>query len=151
MRSHLFLALSLAAAAATTALVNARPQANPPPSYTPPANISLSPPPPPPPLSNAEFGLVMQIPGPNVTYAALVATYDPTYQQLVLVAQRLSAYTGTPAYISNPEPQGSQPFDWVSLNLDVNGTSYGLSAAYIIYAAGSRGRLPRSFLGSPRL
>lgn len=116
MRSHLFLA-----GAFTTAAAVALPPVYPPPSYN---NTS--------PLSNAEFGLTMRIPGTNRTFAALVATKNGTQEELVLVARRLSVYTGTPAYVTNEQPKDSRGFDGVALNMDVNGTSYALSAADIV-------------------
>ncbi|KAI5369636.1 hypothetical protein Slin15195_G005110 [Septoria linicola] len=90
------------------------------------------------PLSNEEFSLVMRIPWPydNPTQAAIVATKNDSHDDLLLVAERLAAYPGTPAYINNTLPKDKNGVDYVSLNMDVNGTSYGLSAASVGSAYG---------------
>ncbi|KAM3418402.1 hypothetical protein BST61_g4395 [Cercospora zeina] len=115
----------LALAATATPLVLAAPRSSPPSSYQQPPSSK--------PLGNAEFGLLMRVPVPNgtPTSVALVATQNGTNPELLLVGQRLAAFSGTPAYTNNTQPPTANGFDYVALNLDVNGTSYGLFAADI--------------------
>ncbi|KAF2215056.1 hypothetical protein CERZMDRAFT_95428 [Cercospora zeae-maydis SCOH1-5] len=126
MLTNLFLAL--AAVASTPVL--AAPQSSPPPPPPPPPPSSYQTPPSKP-LSNAEFGLIMRVPVPNgnPTSVALVATQNGTNPELLLVGQRPAAFTGTPAYTNNTQPPTANGFDYVALNLDVDGSSYGLFAA----------------------
>ncbi|EMF17976.1 uncharacterized protein SEPMUDRAFT_153787 [Sphaerulina musiva SO2202] len=125
MLFHLSLACVL-----STAVAMAYPQAYSPPTYPPFGNTSH----PQSPLSNAEFGLRMRVPNPINPYAGLVATKNGTSQQLLMVAHTLSgpdtAYDTTPAYTVGTESLGTQKLygpNFVELNLDVNGTQYGLS------------------------
>lgn len=130
MLFHLSLACVL-----STAVAMAYPQAYSPPTYPPFGNTSH----PQSPLSNAEFGLRMRVPNPINPYAGLVATKNGTSQQLLMVAHTLSgpdtAYDTTPAYTVGTESLGTQKLygpNFVELNLDVNGTQYGLSTPDIV-------------------
>lgn len=130
MLFHLSLACVL-----STAVAMAYPQAYSPPTYPPFGNTSH----PQPPLSNAEFGLRMRVPNPINPYAGLVATKNGTSGQLLMVAHTLSgpdtAYDTTPAYTVGTESVGTQKLygpNFVELNLDVNGTQYGLSTPDIV-------------------
>lgn len=130
MLFHLSLACVL-----STAVTMAYPQAYSPPTYPPFGNTSH----PQSPLSNAEFGLRMRVPNPINPYAGLVATKNGTSQQLLMVAHTLSgpdtAYDTTPAYTVGTESLGTQKLygpNFVELNLDVNGTQYGLSTPDIV-------------------
>lgn len=130
MLFHLSLACVL-----STAVAMAYPQAYSPPTYPPFGNTSH----PQPPLSNAEFGLRMRVPNALNPYAGLVATKNGTSEQLLMVAHTLSgpdtAYDTTPAYTVGAESVGTQKLyglNFVELNLDVNGTQYGLSTPDIV-------------------
>lgn len=130
MLFHLSLACVL-----STAVAMAYPQAYSPPTYPPFGNTSH----PQPPLSNAEFGLRMRVPNALNPYAGLVATKNGTSEQLLMVAHTLSgpdtAYDTTPAYTVGTESVGTQKLygpNFVELNLDVNGTQYGLSTPDIV-------------------
>ncbi|PPJ53601.1 hypothetical protein CBER1_00445 [Cercospora berteroae] len=83
------------------------------------------------PISNGEFGLTMRIIDEvgEPRAVALVATKNGTNEELVLVGQPLASNSGTPAYTTNTNAEDANGFDFVALNVDVDGTSYGLFAA----------------------
>lgn len=86
------------------------------------------------PISDGEFGLTMRIIDEvgEPRAVALVATKNGTNEELVFVGQPLESTPGTPAYTTNTKPKDANGFDFVALNVDVDGTSYGLFAADVV-------------------
>lgn len=86
------------------------------------------------PISDGEFGLTMRIIDEvgEPRAVALVATKNGTNEELVLVGQPLASNSGTPAYTTDTNAKDANGFDFVALNVDVDGTSYGLFAADVV-------------------
>ncbi|GIZ40478.1 hypothetical protein CKM354_000381400 [Cercospora kikuchii] len=82
-------------------------------------------------ISDQEFALTMRVIGEagQPMYVALVATKNGSNEDLVLVGDHAAGLGGTPAYTYNFKPKEANGFDYVALNMDVEGTSYGLFAA----------------------